>query len=98
MSEKIGKEYEGIVSGVTSHGLFVELPNTIEGFVPVESLPGYNYELFPTLHLLKGTKGSYQIGEAVKIRVTDVDFYRRRAEFRILEKTQNTPTVYETNE
>ncbi len=83
MSERIGQEYEGVISGVTSFGLFVELPNTIEGLVPVESLYG-EYVFNPDKFTLIGKERSYTIGQEVKIKVVDVDFYRRRAEFRLL--------------
>ena len=85
MSERIGQEYDAVISGVTSFGLFAELPNTIEGFIPIESLYGefsYDADRFR----LVGRTEIYTIGESVKIKVTDVDFYRRRAEFRLLKK------------
>ncbi len=85
MSERIGEEYEAIISGVTSFGLFAELPNTVEGFIPVRTLYG-EYTFDPDRFLLKGRKESYTIGEKLKIEVVDVDFERRRTEFRLLEK------------
>ncbi len=85
MSERIGEEYEAVISGVTSFGLFAELPNTVEGFIPIETLCG-EYEFNPDRFSLKGRKQSYAIGEKLRIEVVDVDFDRRRAEFRILEK------------
>ncbi len=85
MSERIGEEYEAIVSGVTSFGLFAELPNTVEGFIPVETLYG-EYEYDAERYLLKGKRESYTIGERLKIEVVDVDFERRRTELRLLNK------------
>ena len=85
MSERIGEEFSAVVSGVSAYGLFAELPNTIEGFIPIESIPG-SFECIPERFLLKGSKESYSIGESLRIKVVDVDFYRRRAVFTILEK------------
>ena len=85
MSERIGEEYDAVVSGVTNYGLFAELPNTVEGFIPVETLSGY-FECIPEKFLLRGTAESYTIGERVRVKVVDVDFERRRAEFALLEK------------
>ncbi len=85
MSERIGEEYDGVISGVTGFGLFVELPNTVEGFIPVETLYG-EYQFDPDRFLLKGRKESYTIGERVRVEVVDVDFERRRTEFRLLNK------------
>ncbi len=87
MSERIGEEYEGIISGVTSFGLFAELENTVEGFIPIETLFG-EYEYDADRFLLKGKKESYTIGERLKIEVVDVDFERRKTEFRLLEKVK----------
>ncbi len=87
MSERLGEEYEAVISGVTGFGLFAELPNTVEGFIPVETLYG-EYEFKPDAFLLKGRKESYTIGERVRVEVVDVDFERRRTEFRLLEKLQ----------
>ncbi len=87
MSERLGKEYVAVVSGVTSHGIFAELPNTIEGFIPIESIPG-NYECIPERFLLKGAKQSFTIGEQLLIKVVDVDFYRRRTVFELIEKVK----------
>ena len=85
MSERIGEEYVAIVSGVTTRGIFAELPNTIEGFIPIETLVG-SYEYIPERFLLKGTKQSFAIGEQLKVKVTDVDFARRRTLFSLIEK------------
>ncbi len=85
MSERIGEEYDTVISGVTSFGLFAELENTVEGFIPVETLRG-EYAFDPDRFLLKGRRESYTIGERVRVKVVDVDFERRRAEFDLLHK------------
>ncbi len=85
MSEHIGEEYDAVISGVTSFGLFAELPNTVEGFIPIETLYG-EYEYDADRFLLKGRKESYALGELLRIEVVDVDFERRRTEFRLLNK------------
>ncbi len=85
MSERIGEEYDAVISGVTSFGLFAELPNTIEGFIPIESLYG-TYTFDNTRFTLTGNGESYSLGETLRVKVIDVDFYRRRTEFRLLGK------------
>lgn len=85
MSERIGEEFDAVISGVTAYGLFAELPNTIEGFIPIESLFG-DFSFDPERLRLVGRTSVYAIGESVQIKVIDVDFYRRRAEFRLLGK------------
>ena len=88
MSERIGKQYTAVISGVTNYGIFAELPNTIEGFIPIESIPGA-FECIPERFLLKGTKESFTIGESILVKVVDVDFYRRRTIFALLGKEKN---------
>ena len=85
MSEHIGEEYVAVISGVTSFGLFAELPNTIEGFIPIETLYG-QYKFDEAHFRLVGSKTNYTIGEEIRVKVVDVDFYRRRTEFRLLSK------------
>ena len=87
MSERIGEEYDAVISGVTSFGLFAELPNTIEGFIPLESLYG-TYKFDDTRFTLTGNGESYSLGETLRVKVIDVDFYRRRTEFRLLGKKE----------
>jgi len=87
MSEKIGEEYDAVISGVTSFGVFAELPNAVEGFIPIETLRG-EFEFIPERFLLKGNKESFTIGEEIKISVVDVDFERRRTQFKYLSKTK----------
>ena len=85
MSEHIGEEFDAVISGVTSFGLFAELPNTIEGFIPIETLFG-EYKFDADRFRLVGKKESYTIGENLHVKVVDVDFERRRTEFRLLRK------------
>ena len=87
MSERIGEEYDAVISGVTSFGLFAELPNTIEGLIPLESLYG-TYIFDDTRFTLTGNGESYSLGETLRVKVIDVDFYRRRTEFRLLGKKE----------
>ena len=96
MSERIGEEYEAVISGVTSFGLFAELANTVEGFIPVESLFG-QYAFDKDRFRLVGQNESYTIGESLLVKVIDVDFYRRRTEFRLLKKIKSDPPMGETN-
>ncbi len=96
MSERIGKRYEAVVSGVASFGLFAELENTIEGFIPIESLYG-EFTFDPDRLRLESRTQTYTFGERLEIEVVDVDFYRRRTEFRLLQKLEKDRTVYATN-
>ena len=86
MASRIGNEYEGVISGVTEWGLYVELPNTVEGLVHISKLPGYyvydedNYELRPD-----GKGKTYALGQTVNVIVDSVDEAMRTIDFVIKE-------------
>ena len=86
MQDKIGEEYEATISGVTSFGFFAELSNTVEGLVPLETLPDDSYEFVEERFLLRGTRNSFHLGEEVRVQVAGVDWGTRRVQFRYLEK------------
>ncbi len=71
MESHIGEIYYGIISSVTSFGLFVELENLIEGLVHISSLKGDYYTYVPELLSLigKSTKKTYRVGDPVSIKV-----------------------------
>jgi ribonuclease R len=85
MSEKIGEEYDAVVSGVSNYGIFAEIPLAIEGFIPIETLED-GFECIPERFLLKGKKRSFSIGQEIRVRVEDVDFYERRTKFSLIEE------------
>ncbi len=87
MSERIGEEFDAVISGVTNFGLFAELPNTIEGFIPIETLYG-EYFFDADRFRLIGKKATYTIGEGLRVEVYDVDFERRRTIFKLLSKKE----------
>ena len=83
MQDKMGKVYEGIVSGVTSFGLFVELENTVEGLIRFENL-GEEYFIYDEQRkTLTGeqTKKVYKIGDNIKIQVIEANKQLRRISF-----------------
>lgn len=83
MRDKIGEEYEGRISGITAFGVFVELENTIEGMIPVRKMLDDEYEYIENTMSLRGyfTKREFHLGEALRIRVEDVNMDRRLIEF-----------------
>lgn len=87
MLDKIGEEYEGIISSVTSFGVFVELPNTIEGLVHITDLDDDYYVYDENNLCLRGerTKKVYRLGDSVTVRCTKVDIENREVFFYITE-------------
>ena len=86
MEDKIGEEYDGIVSSVTNFGIFVELDNTVEGLIRYEKLGDeyfiYNEERREAIG--ENSHKVYKIGDKVKIRVIDANKLLRRIDFEIV--------------
>lgn len=86
MQNKIGKEYEGIVSGITAFGMFVELENTVEGLIKFEDL-GNEYFIYndenKTL-IGENSKKVYKIGDKIKIKVIYANKQLRRINFKAI--------------
>ena len=83
MSSQVGQIFDGIISGVTSFGFFVELENTIEGLVGIEELFDDYYEYIPDMYMLQGvnTGRKYCLGDRVVIIVESVDLRKREINF-----------------
>ena len=84
MRKFIGYEFDGIINGVTNFGIFVELENTVEGLVKIESLPRGNYVLDEKTFSLRSGTRSYTIGDRVKVVVLGVDTRNRRVDMKII--------------
>lgn len=83
MLDKIGEQFTGIISSVTSFGLFVELENTVEGLVHVSYMTDDYYHYSDRHHALIGemTKKVYKIGQEVEIKVSDVNMDEHAVDF-----------------
>ena len=85
MENHIGEEYTGIITTVTNFGFFVELPNLIEGLVHINTLPGYFTYVPDMLSLVSKGKKKYQIGDRVKIKVTNANKDERTIDFEVID-------------
>ena len=92
MESHIGEEYDGIISSITSFGIFVELENTVEGMIRFDKL-GDEYFIYDEDHktlLGEKTKTMYHIGDKLRIRVIRADKNSRQIDFeRVVPKPQN---------
>lgn len=87
MVDKVGQEFDGMISSITSFGIFIQLPNTVEGLVRLSNLTD-DYYNFNQAHLMligDRTGKVYRIGQKVKIQVTAVSVEERQIDFQILE-------------
>lgn len=75
MEGRLGERYEGIISGVTGWGIYVELPNTIEGMIPLAQMTDDYYELDERSMQVTGKrrKKTYRLGDHVQVEVAKVD-------------------------
>ena len=87
MEMHVGEEFTGIISSVTGFGFFVELPNTIEGLVRVESLHDDYYVYNEKLFALVGerTRKVYKLGDEVKVQLVKASKETSRIDFEVVE-------------
>ena len=87
MSERIGEVFEGVISGVTEWGFYVELPNTVEGLVHVTTLTDDYFHYNESTYELIGevTNIRYKLGQRVHVMVTGTDKILRTIDFRVVQ-------------
>lgn len=86
MSRRIGEEYEGVISGITAYGMYVELPNTVEGMVHVSNMRDDYYHYDGDHYEMVGEKTGnvYRLGQKVRILVENTDKINRTIDFSIV--------------
>lgn len=100
MLDRLGEEFEGIVSSVTSFGMFVELPSTIEGLVHITALDD-DYYVYNEDHLCligERTKKVYRLGDSVKVKCSKVDIPNREIFFELVEDEYSREEIKATKE
>lgn len=100
MQERIGEEFEGVISSVTNFGVFVELPSTIEGLVHITDLDD-DYYVFNESNLSligERTKKVYKLGDKVKVQCAHVDIANREIFFKMIEEPKDEDLSEEENE
>lgn len=88
MANHIGEEFEGVISGMTQIGIYVELPNTIEGMVRVSEIPG-DYFTYDENHyemIGERTKKTFRLGQRVKVRAVRADVFMKLIDFEFVEE------------
>ena len=86
MEERIGQVFEGVISGVSEWGFYVELPNTVEGLVHVTSLTDDYYHYVETTYEMVGetTNKHYKLGQKIKVMAVNTDKILRTIDFRVV--------------
>lgn len=90
MSRHLYEEFDGVISGMTAWGLYVELPNTVEGLVRAASLPGDYFEYKESTYEMVGahTGKTWKLGQPVRVRVTGADPAARTIDFELVESEE----------
>ena len=92
MTQHIDEIFEGTISGITSWGMYVELPNTVEGMISVNSLIDdfYYYDEESYKMIGKDTKREFNLGDSVKVRCENADMDTRTVDFILFEGEDET--------
>jgi len=87
MLDKVGEEFDGIISSVTNFGMFVELHNTVEGLIRLSDLADDYYHYHEKMHALIGERTSriFRIGDEVKVRVARVNIDEHTIDFEMVD-------------
>lgn len=90
MKDKVGQEFDGIISGVTSWGIYVELPNTVEGMVSVKDLYDdyYIYDEDNLRYFGEHTHKTYSIGDKVRVLLTRANTESRTIDFEFVDNEE----------
>ena len=101
MSERIGEVFEGVISGITKWGMYVELPDTIEGLVHVTNMYDDHYDYYEERYEMVGehTGNVYKLGQTVFVRIIGTDRLSRTIDFEIVNEgvMDDGEEQYETN-
>lgn len=79
----VGEEFEGVISGISNWGMYVELPNTVEGMVHISTLTDDYYIFDQANYRLTGemTKKTYKLGQKIKVVVEKTDRLLKTIDF-----------------
>jgi len=85
MSQKVGEEFEGVISGITKWGVYVQVSNGAEGMISLRSLKDDYYELDAKKYCLRGQKNhqTYTLGDKIKVQLVKADLDRRVLDFEL---------------
>ena len=88
MSQHIGQVFDGVVSSITKWGMYVELPNTVEGLVHVTAMSDDHYEYYEDRYEMVGshTGRVYKLGQEIRVKVTGADCLQRTIDFEIVKE------------
>ena len=92
MADKVGQEFDGVVSSVTSFGMFVELENTVEGLIRLANMRDDYYIYNQETYTIMGERShkTFKIGDTVRIKVDNVNVDFREIDFALISKLEDS--------
>ena len=86
MADHVGEEFDAVVSSVTKFGMFVELPNTVEGLIHISEINDDYYVFVEKQMALVGrkTKQTYRIGQPIRVKLVNVNAEQKEIDFKLL--------------
>ncbi|SDC27728.1 RNAse R [Pelagirhabdus alkalitolerans] len=102
MQDKVGEEFDGVISSVTGFGIFVELENTVEGLVHVSELTDDYYKFDEKSHAMIGERTAqvFRMGDAITIRVSGVNLEEQAVDFEVVgmkKQARRKPNTNQSN-
>jgi ribonuclease R len=92
LRDKVGEEYSGLISGVTSYGLFITIEDfLIEGLIHISSLSDDYYQFYEDQYCIEGEHNSrrFRLGDRIKVRVIKLDFQKKEVDLELVEEIQS---------
>ncbi len=94
MQQHVGEWFDGVISGTASHGIYVQLPNTVEGMIRIEDLPQGRYNFDGAIQYTNEDTGMrYRIGDPLRIQCVKSDVNSGRIDFAVVEGGNKTDEV-----
>ncbi len=100
MLDKVGEDFDAVVSSVLSFGMFIELPNTVEGLVHISTMDDDYYQFVEKQMALVGgrTHKMYRIGQSVRVHLENVDVEQRNIDFKLLPDEATPKADFDTSD
>ena len=89
LKDFIGYKFEGTVISMTSNGMFIELENGIDGFLPFENMTGY-FDYRPDIFMSSSKGKTYKLGDKVKVRLLNVDIEKTKITFSLINEGKSS--------
>ena len=92
LKDLIGSKFDGTVISMTSNGMFVELENGIDGYLPFENMTGY-FDYRPDIFMATSKGKTYKLGDSIKVRLVNVDIEKAKITFSLINEQKSSNII-----